>query len=44
MRDEITDVCKDLIRKGLVRHAEKFGLCVNKAMGSSYQVLNIRVA
>lgn len=44
MRDEITEVCKeDLIEEGLVRHAEEFELCINKTMGSSYQVLNIRV-
>lgn len=44
VRDEIKEVCKDLIEENLVRYAEKFELCINKTMGSPYQVLNIRVA
>lgn len=44
VRDETIDMCKGLIIEIPLRYAEKLGLCINKTMGSSYQVLNIRAA
>lgn len=44
VRDETTDTCKGLIIEGPLRYAEKLGLCINKTMGSSYQVLNNNAA